>query len=259
MLQDPNIYSDKFSKEKRKSRLREKITIIGLLFIISLFFIVPYIRGMVKEYKENNGSFKEKVINPSTSAREISSSKSSKTESKSAVETYTYDLDGTTKIKVEYTKANDVVIFSAVIGDAEKFSYDITPSKDKVVINDAKKQTISVIDKDFNKKDYTLNLFDGKSNTLKREENLDKKDFIWAKEAKFLNDNTIIYITNVANDIKSEYLRAITLGDKKENKLIDETKSKKIIISEKVEDGYIFTSDSTKMKIDNNLKVTKVN
>ena len=146
-----------------------------------------------------------------------------------------------------------------VIGDAEKFSYDISPSKDKVVINDAKKQTITVLDKDFNKKDYTLNLFDGKNNTLKREENLDKKDFIWAKEAKFLNDNTIIYITNVANDTKNEYLRAITLGDKKENKLIDETKSKKIILSEKVKDGYIFTSDSTKMKIDNNLKVTKVN
>lgn len=244
-----SFYSEKYLRQrrlrlKRQRRLRLAAAILAVIFLIAIF-----INSKVKEYhakkealkiaEEKKTQEKEKEVNSLNVIKHLLS------DGREVLISYSL-IDG----KIHYDSA-DLIEGSCWV--------DFSPDSTKVLINEAFNQTITIYDKDRKMKDYSLEEFDyAGTGKMLRSYYSTKPGFIWANKAKFLNDNIIVFTSQVSLAVKPYFLWAIDLNTGRKT-LIEETRSsEKLEVIERNKDGLIIESDGMNLQITGDLKVQGV-
>lgn len=250
----PSIFSDGYGKASKKRNLREIIVVVILIIFTILLYLIPYLNTKITQYKTNGNSFpnlvenRKKVTSPLSttipSAKNTKDTKNAETKPQEENLVLDHKLDDGTIVKIKYSKVDGKVVFHNVEGDESKFYYDISPSKTKILINDKNLQTIVVYTDKLQAIDYTLEKFDyGRSGFMRRTSYIKRKNFYWCKEAKFLDDESIIYISNVAVELTSKHIRAFKVDEDNSHKLIKYSRASNIELNGATQNGYRVTID----------------
>ncbi|MPQ44641.1 YncE family protein [Clostridium tarantellae] len=208
-----------FSKNYQKKMKRRKITIITLIIIIialggtfilgnfSNFNVKDKVKYFFNKSKMLNGNLVEKQNKDSENLNTIEQKTNKNindqnSEKKDIIKekTITSTLSSGDKIYIKYEEnsTNSEKTILTVEGNG-KYSFDISPDKKKVVVLDDLSQDMKVIDVNLGEKDITKPSYTtSKGKTYNKEDIL--KSFpnqIWGIEPKFLDDNNIVYISNL--------------------------------------------------------------
>lgn len=160
-------------------------------------------------------------------------------------------------LKVEYEEVEGVIKFKDAKEIPQGIEYNISPSKELVVVADDK-QNIKVINTKGEEKNITKDSYVSPKGEVFKKDIVQStyKDYLWHKSAKFINDKKIVYKTNMpyfGNDL-NQYLWIVDIDGKNETTLW-QSKGKDVTIGELKEKGIEITIDGNVKYInnDNNL------
>ena len=160
-------------------------------------------------------------------------------------------------LKVEYEELEGVIKFKEAKEIPEGIEYNISPSKELVVVTDDK-QNIKVINTKGEEKNITKDSYVSPKGEIFKKDIVQStyKDYLWHKSAKFINDKKIVYKTNMPyfGSGLNQYLWLIDIDGKNEI-TVWQSKGKDIIIGNIKEKGIEVTIDGNMKYInnDNNL------
>lgn len=193
-MKKSSIFSDAYRDDKIKRKRHRNRYVFLALFLVLLLFFIPYLINKVNEYKVNGGKFPEKVASNGKLASEA-----------------TFQLSTGENLTIKYNKVGDTVAFTSVTGSQDKYFFDISPDDSKLVINEKAEESIFVIGSDLMAMDRGLLEFKGKDDGVIKRSEKAGTGFIWANNAKFLNNNTLIYVSGITNGDKPLVIRSIDL------------------------------------------------
>lgn len=114
---------------------------------------------------------------------------------------YEIDLSNDEKVNILYTKDNDRVEFLEDQKELEKiYTFDISPSKNKILIENIETQDTYIIDENLSSFKLDPEFFysnSARSKFYKKDVMENYPDYAWYKNAKFLTDNSIVYVSNL--------------------------------------------------------------
>lgn len=156
-------------------------------------------------------------------------------------------------LKMEYEEVNGIIKFKVATDIPVGFAYNISPSKELVVVNDDK-QNISVINTKGEIKNLTKASYTAPNGEVFKKDTVQStyKDYLWHKDVKFINDKKIVYKTNLpyfGTDL-NQYLWIIDLENNKETTLW-QSKSKNITVGDIKEKGIEVTIDGNVKYVNN--------
>lgn len=252
----PSIYSDKFSGENRKKIRRRKIIVAAALFLTFLLFFVPYISSRITEYKTNGGKFKEKYIDPSTVATTtLKTVAASDTKTETPLKSLNQTLKSGITVRVNYKEIDGKVSYDSIAGDVERFSYDISPDKSSILLNDTDEEGIIILGQDKKAVDVTADTLKYGETIFRRDDLKHKEQKSFSEDAKFLNNNTVIYITSTGPSEARYYIRTFKTDSFKDQPLVKGIEGKKIRMVKKTDKGFQIEIDGKMYLINDDLTV----
>jgi len=160
-------------------------------------------------------------------------------------------------LKIEYEEVDGKIKFKGAKEVPEGIEYDISPSKELIVVTDDN-QNVKVINTQGEEKNITKESYIAPDGEVFKKDVVQStyKDYLWQKNAKFINDNKIVYKTNMpyfGTDL-NQYLWTVDIEGKSEVTLW-QSKGKNVTIGDIKEKGIEITIDGNVKYInnDNNL------
>lgn len=163
-------------------------------------------------------------------------------------------IDDNSIIKVEYEQLEGKDIFKEVKENQSNIYYDINPSKNIILTID-EKQNMKIFSTDKKESVVHKDKYVAPTGEAFIKENVltTYKDYIWNGSAKFINDTTIAYISNVpyfGYDL-NQYIWILNLSDNS-HKTIWSSKGKEIKLNTIKENGLEITIDGNAKYINEN-------
>ncbi|WP_244835268.1 hypothetical protein [Clostridium sp. BJN0001] len=209
----PSIFSKEY--EKRMKRRKKNITLIVVVLLLAVlvvgikFLIKPIktsnIRDKLQAWIDSDAEYNKTSVDdieqnekPSQSEDTSEDSKSESEENESKKETVDLVLNDGTTLKASYeTDSEDKKIFTEVDTSGSDIYYDISPSKQSIIVLD-KTQNMILYDANGNNKIITKNQYvSSKGSSFNKDDILNTNpSYIWNESPKFLSDNKIIFVTN---------------------------------------------------------------
>lgn len=223
----PSIFSKHYDIKMKKRKKR----IIFIMLIVVVFLIIILIRGAFEFNSKDLNQSKSKeivkndiVIKDNTINKVKDNLKEKKLEEKKLEEkNYIIKLYNGEEVKLSYNEVNGKKTYIKV--EPKQISYSISPSKTKVVILENKTQNIVLIDENGNKKDITRKKYVSSRGTVFAKDSIlnSKKDYIWCSAPKFLNEDNIVYISQLPwfNKKNIKYLWKYTISSNNHSNNID--------------------------------------
>ncbi|BAK80795.1 hypothetical protein [Candidatus Arthromitus sp. SFB-rat-Yit] len=208
-----SIFSREYEKKIRKKRFIILILILTFL-IIGVFYIV--------NFSKINNYLRDKYY--SLISKEISNT--NEIEVDKYDENDTNNINEETRIPLEENIDNnelDRLIYNVILGDNElkisymkdennikflglidtldsKYSFDISPNKQKILIENNITQDVYMVDSILNTFKLDPEFFysnSAKNRFYKNDIRNTYENYAWYKSAKFLDDNTVVYVSNL--------------------------------------------------------------
>ncbi|WP_297518888.1 hypothetical protein [uncultured Clostridium sp.] len=246
MLGKPSIFSKSYQKKKKK----RKCICISLIGCITIFGAVGINRfsKREREEKEVSSNSKEEEIK---AVKEERKQETKKTDEKKVNLVKTINL-GNLVINMELDK-NGLIESVNARGIME---IDISPDRKNIIISEKEAQKNIIVTKDGKITDISIDIYKSrKGNSFKKEDILKQyENYIWSKNAKFIDNENIVYITNrpyFSHNIKNQYIGITNISTLK-NRILMDSKSIEIKLEERTSDG-IRVSSSGKEYILNKL------
>lgn len=262
MRRKPSMFSRNYRNQLRKRRLRYAtvISVIVVLLLVGLFSgqimgvgsnikasLTTIFSKETSKDKSKTENVEENNINENSSNADV--------EVKPAVEEaqVSFALNENQNIIIIYKTNNDKKEIKEVKGSGN-ISYNISPSKEKVVILDNTTQDMYIADlnktlTNLSKTEYIST----KKEVFKKETVMKQfKNYVWAEKPTFIDDTHIAYSSNLPwiNDSGTKYLWIIdtTTGQHKSNTKVKGNNFQFADINTK---GLTLIIDNTTMYIDN--------
>jgi len=263
----PSIFSRDYDEKMRK-RKRIRSAILGVLVV--LVILISVFGGTIKSIVNKRSEFgfdklktkitgmiisknyeKEKIKNTTTNNKEIlkednkvneksSQDKVSKNENDnkkniSKVEEQLIKLSNEQEIKLQYNMINNKKQYIGILPNT--INYDISPSKQNIILIENLTQNMIIIDNKGNIKDITKKQYVSSKGTIFDKNKIlqNNKEYIWCSSPKFLNEDSILYMSQLPwfNKGSIKYLWKYSIStDKHQHNLLPqggEIEGKKII------------------------------
>lgn len=258
-MRKPSIFSRDYEKQIRKrKRVIIIISIIALLLVgmvtvkfTAKAFDFTGIKAKIQQWIDGDTS-DNNIIEDVPNLEPIP-----EVPIETVAKTMDLKVDGSRILKMEYEDVNGVIKFKDAKDVPSGIEYDISPSKELVLITDDK-QNIKVFNTKGEENNVTKDSYIAPNGEVFKKEVVQStyQDYLWHKNAKFVNDKKIVYKTNMPyfGYGLSQYLWIIDLENKSETTLW-QSKGNDIIIGEINEKGLEVTIDGNVKYInnDNNL------
>lgn len=258
-MRKPSIFSRDYEKQIRKRKRIIVASSIIFLLIIGAFaikfttktFDFTNVKTKIQKWIDGD-SYSDAIVEEAPKVEEIP-------QEPVVPEIKVMDLKVTEEkvLKVEYEEKDGKIKFKEVVETPDLIEYNISPSKELMVITDDK-QNIKLINTKGEVKDITKASYVAPNGEIFNKDAIQNmyKDYLWHKSAKFISDSKIVYKTNMpyfGYDL-NQYLWIIDIEGKNEVTLW-QSKGKEINIGEIKEKGIEVTIDGNLKYInnDNNL------
>lgn len=238
----PSIFSKNYEKKMRKRR-RARIIIIASILLIALCVVLfkgnvfgkqvkvgfnnvkRKISFVASQRKTNKPDAKKKTAENINANNKNSNNDSNKkpNEDNQKIEAkegnYNISLSNGESVILSYNIVNNIKQYYKVSGNM--LSYDISPSKKKVVIIEKSTQNMILVDENGNKKDITKKEYVSTKGEVFKKDNILKNNtsYIWCDSPKFLNEDNIIYISQLPwfNKKDKKYIWKYTISTDNHN------------------------------------------
>lgn len=254
----PSIFSRDYERQMRKRRRRIASISIIVFLIIGIFILKVVYKNINTEAIRNRVQAWIDSDRPKdyVSQEEINEEveNSIQEEEKDEVKIMELKVNDNSVIKVEYEQVDGKEIFKEVKENSNNIYYDINPGKNIILTID-ENQNMKIFN--INKKEATVN----KDNYVAPNGEVFTKDnvleiytdYMWNKNAKFINDTTIAYVSNVPyfGYGLDQYIWILNLNDNN-HKTIWASKAKEIKLNEVKENGLRITIDGNDKYINEN-------
>lgn len=195
----PSIFSRDYEKQMKKRKKRIAFTIF--VAIIAGVFVTVSMKGAVKNLSKDEGKVKSSITTDKNNVKSTESKKLEATEQEKTKKTEAYDIqlsNGKTVSAVYETKNNDKV-FKNITPAESNTVYNISPSGKNMIVFDEKVQSIILIDINGNKQDVTNPQYTSTSGDVieKNAQLSSQPNYIWCSSPRFIDDNTIAYISQL--------------------------------------------------------------
>lgn len=221
----PSIFSKDYDEKMRK---RKRNIIIAIVIIIIIVLIIIFSGSINKIFGKNVKAGLNKVKAKITVDKDKGNTNKSKEESKDKDKKSSKDSTDTktgnksVENKNENTKpepaktgeyaiklsnGEDVKLLYNIVNNQKQFTsltpntinYDISPSKNNIVIVEKGTQNFILIDINGNKKDITKTQYTSSKGTVFTKDNVIKQNsnYIWCASPKFINDDNIAYVSQL--------------------------------------------------------------
>lgn len=250
----PSIFSKDYDK-KMKRRRNIKITLIFLSILILVTLLCLYVfnddlnnfvtgtaKGKTKTETEIKDDTKES--NKSNSSKEDTTKKEdTKTKENTTViseKTEAVKLNEIDTATIHYTIKDDTKTITKVVNqDNEILEFDVSPEKKGKLIYDPRKQNIFYIDS--NNMSYNITKQEYVSTTgniYKKDDILNvKPGYVWNASPKFLNETTIVYVSQLPwFERNMKYLWIYNINTKT-HFMRDDIVSENLLVGNKVDGG----------------------
>lgn len=257
-MRKPSIFSRDYEK-KIKKRKRIMVTIFILVLLLVGVLVVKFtkkafdftdVRAKIQRWIDGDTS-NDNIIGENPEVEEPQETP----EEPIVIEEKIMDIKVNEEkiIKIEYEEVDGKVKFKEVKEVPEGIEYDISPSKELIVVIDDK-QNMKVINSNGEEKNITKESYIAPNGEVFKKDIVQNtyKDYLWHNSPKFINDNNIVYKTNMPyfGYNLNEYLWIIDINGKNEITLW-KSKGKNISIGEIKEKGIEITIDGNVKYINN--------
>lgn len=248
-----SIFSDQYSREKKRRKGVRRLVLTLALLLALLMFMIPYIMNKVNEYKANGGSFSSTGLSASSDTTVASGD----TKTELPVNAAEFELTGGDKINITYREKDGKVEFVGTEGHKDLYTYDISPDKSRIIINENTEGTIFLIDKNFNAKDLSPTEFTlDNGSVIQRKDYAHQEGFIWAQGAVFMDNNDILFKSRLNEDLNKTVIRGMAVNDA-ESTVVNGSGGKVIELVRITPQGYLVRIDGVEKTVDTNFRFTE--
>lgn len=255
-MRNVSIFSSKYQKKQRRKKIIKRVLLIIILLVVLFFVFRKPILDKVNKvksdiYKENQN--RQESLVPETPVEEPDETPETAVEEEVLYNTFKTSFDE--EIKVVYKEENGDKLYEEVM-ESSAIESDISPSKKAVVILEKDSQDLFYMDIDGNVKDITYKTYvssrgyrESKESILNRLE-----DFIWSRNPKFLNDDTVVYLSNLPWFDERQFLYVVEL-DPLNHYNYQNVKGVDINLLELTEEGLLYEVNGKKYYLSEDLKI----
>ena len=204
----PSIFSKDYEKRMKRRKIRNIILIIILILGIGGFFARGYISKNINfsSFKSFFSKDKGQVVkedinkdeNPEDKKEEVIKEEIKEEEIKD--KELLVSLGSGKEIKVIYEENQGARIYKSIDPMKNKVSFDIASNKDFMLLIDEETQNMYTINKDGTLEDISLKTYvtSDNSSTFHKDTILkDNPDYTWHSSPRFVDNNTIAYISKL--------------------------------------------------------------
>lgn len=242
----PSIFSKDYEKQMKKRKKR--ITFAIFIAIIAGVFITISIsmKGLLKNLSTDLEKSKSSITNDKNNTKSTESKKVEVTEQKvEKIQAYDIQLSNGKTISIAYQTKNNDKIFKPVSTTDGSALYSISPSGKNALLFDDKLQSIILVDVNGNKQDVTNPQYTATNGTVieKNAQLSAQPDYIWCSSPRFIDDNSIAYISQLPWIGKTtKYVWIENLGDRS-NVMVQEIQGEELKFGELTDKGLTVTED----------------
>ncbi|NLC65523.1 MAG: hypothetical protein GX752_01115 [Clostridium sp.] len=214
-MRDVSIFSSKYQKKQRRKKIIKRIFLVIILLVVLFFVfrnpILDKINKVKSDINKENHNKQETLV-PETSFEE-EPDQTPETEVEEEEELYnTFKTSFDEEIKVIYKEENGEKLYEEVL-DSSAIESDISPSKKAVIILEKDSQDLFYMDIDGNVTDITYKTYvSSKGYRESKESILNRLEgFIWSRNPKFLDDDTVVYLSSLPWFDERQFLYVVEL------------------------------------------------
>lgn len=238
-MSKPSIFSKDYEKEMKKRRKRIFLLVIAPIIGLAIFLITDFngllnkglsiksgINNILLNKPKNSEVNKTKVeknteedLKPQSNAEETKTPQSEvdlKAEMPVAKEIFIFSLPNGQEINVEYS-VNGAIKTIVGISDHKEVLYDISPSKQSIVIQSVKNQDLLYFHVDNISKDITKKTHESSAGQVFPKEDQLKKhpNYLWSIAPRFIDEENIAYVSELPwiNEKAVQYIWKVNLKD----------------------------------------------
>ncbi len=216
MRRNTSIFSSKYHKREKRRRFFKKLAIF--LFIIAalvLLFRKPLLE-MVEKVKQDIAQEtvqKEEILEKIPEIIEEEAEEPMIEEPVMEKEYLSVELPIEKEVSLEVLEENGEKIF-APLTELEGMEGDVSPSKSQAVILDKETQDLFLIGVDGTVTDITYKIYKNSKNYTESKESILRRmgeEFVWAEQPKFLDEDTVVYMSALPWFDDRRFLYAVEL------------------------------------------------
>jgi hypothetical protein len=193
MVAKPSIFSSDYQRKMKRRKMRNSILILAIFFVAGGAVIVNkgYFSKNTQNIKETQKTQTQSATN--TIEKPIQETTATKEEG------FEFKLSDGKTLKAVYEVSGTEKKFKYVSPVESKVYYDVSPSGKNMVVFDGANQSIKLIDLNGNIQDITNLIYKTTSGTKINRDNVLKTNakYIWCQSPKFIDDNTVAYISQL--------------------------------------------------------------
>ncbi len=209
----PSIFSKKYDKSRRRRRFFKQLALV-ILLLVALFFIFRNpIMDKVNKVKQD---ISEEELVTNTPSQEIEP-ETPETPVETPVEEekilLTYGIDEEKELSFEMEKSDETLIFKTPEA-IEGYEVDLSPSKTQLVILDQATQELFLASNSGEITNITYRVYKSSKGYTETKESILKRkpDFIWAEQPRFLDEDTVVYMSQLPWFDERKFLYIVELN-----------------------------------------------
>lgn len=215
-MRDVSIFSSKYQKKQRRKKIIKRILLV-IIFLIVLFLvfrnpILDKVDKVKSDINKENQNKQETILPEMPIEEDPEVTPETEEEEKEEIFYNIFTTSSGEEIKVSYKEKEGEKFYEEIIENAS-VEGDISPKKKATVILEKDTQDLFYMDIDGNVKDITYKTYvsskgyrESKESILNRIEN-----FNWARNPKFLNEDTVVYLSNLPWFEERQFLYVVEL------------------------------------------------
>ncbi|EDS78277.1 conserved hypothetical protein [Clostridium botulinum C str. Eklund] len=209
----PSIFSNNYDKQMKRRR-RIIIMIIVAIVIVLGVIVSGAFKKLFSRNKSSNGENINKKVETNESKKSEDTKRVIPNKEQNNNKNYTVKLSNGTEIKLLYNIVNNEKEYIEI--QPKDIKYTISPSKKYICLVENETQKMILFDTNGNQKDISKNEYVASSGQSFTKDNILKSspNYIWCKNPIFLNDDNIIYISQLPwfNKADTKYVWKYTIS-----------------------------------------------
>ncbi len=204
-MKKTSIFSREFERKVRRKRFIIVSLILIILLIVSLYIVnFSKINVHIKDLyysttsKEMSNTNEDALVTYEEEKEELKEDQKAELENENINLKHELTLNNDNKVNILYDKYNEEILFKGVEGD--NYSFDLSPSKKRILIEDNITQDTYMLDDSFNLIKLDPEFFysnSAKRRFYKTDILRDYEGYKWYKDSKFLDENTVVYVSDL--------------------------------------------------------------
>lgn len=196
----PSIFSKDYQKKMKRRKIFIGSTIVLVIVIGGLLVVKKSLTFNTNGNQPSkvNRENKEEIQNNQEDIVSVPKEENKKEETLIEEKSINGPVVDGTPLKIQYEEQNGEKSILSVIGGGT-YTYDVSPDKKKVIVIDSKTQDMKTFDIDSGEKNITKASYKTRSGKIFNKDSILKTypNQIWNEQGKFIDDNTIAYISNL--------------------------------------------------------------